>query len=68
MRLYSVRVTRRASARWYVGVTSTDRDFREALGDATNTGVGATTAVVQSAQMTTRFSRTQFGIRVYKSF
>src|SRR5258707_5184619 len=46
--------------RWrcHAGVTSTNRDFREAAGDATNSGVGTATAVVLSARMTARFSRT----------
>ena len=43
---------------FFAGVASTDRDFREAVGDATNSGVGATTAEVLSARMTGRFSRT----------
>jgi hypothetical protein len=39
------------------GVTSTDRDFREALGDATNSAVGAATDLILSARMTARFFR-----------
>jgi hypothetical protein len=35
-----------------------DRDFREAVGDAANSGVGAPTAVVLSARVTARLSRT----------
>ena len=44
---------------YFAGIASMDRDSREAIGDATNSGDGAATAEVLSARMTAQFPRTR---------